>query len=282
MTSISLLLLLGLVLVVLGALAWLAGGTRRSYQAEVARYLKSHTRVERTIEEWDLDPLPPPVQRYLQRVGVVGRPRVHNLRAVWSGRMRRAPESPWFPIQAEQHNFYGPLVRTFFIRGRMLGIPIVGRDLYAEGQGEMIMRALGLLPVVDQSGEELASSGLVTIFNDMCLLSPSALLDPCVSWEARDDRSARAALTDGKRTVAATLTFDEDGDLADFVTEDRFMEVEGHFTRVPWSTPIGQYRQIGDRRLPTYGKGVWHVEAGEFEYAEFHLQSLEINVTGDR
>ncbi|MGA9531572.1 MAG: DUF6544 family protein [Anaerolineales bacterium] len=279
MNSISIVLLLLLVLVVISALGWLASGTRRSYRSEVNHYLSASEPIRTVVEEPELKSLPAPVRRYLLRVGVVGQPQARNLRAVWTGRMRRGPESPWFPIWAEQHNFYGPLVRTFFIRGRMLGIPVIGRDLYAEGQGEMVMRPLGLVPVVDLKGEELAASGLVTIFNDMCLLSPSTLLDSRVSWEPLDDQSARASLTDHGRTVAATLSFNEDGDLAEFTTEDRFMESEGGFVRVPWSTPVSQYRQIGDQRVPTYGKGVWHLADGVFEYAEFHLQSLAINVT---
>lgn len=278
MTSIAIYLLIGLVVALVVALAWLAGGTRRTYHAEVSRSLLTSP-VERVVQPSDLEELPPVVRTYLERSGVVGRPRARNLRAVWRGRMRRTPDGPWFPIQAEQHNAYRPLLRTFYIRGRMMGVPVVGRDLYDSGRGQMVMRVFGLVPVVDLAGEELAESGLVTIFNDMCLLSPSALLDDRIAWEPVDRRSVRTSLTDSGRTVSATLIFDEDGDLTDFVTDDRSMEVEGQFERHPWSTPVGDYQTMAGHRVPTFGEGVWKLPDGDFTYAEFHLQELEINVT---
>jgi hypothetical protein len=262
------------------ALGWLAGDTRRQYQAEVVHYLSLDHADSDIVQDSDLAPLPPVVQRYLRRAGVVGQPRAHSMSARWSGRMRRAPGSPWFPIQAEQHNIYGPLMRTFFIRGRMMGIPILGRDLYAEGRGQMVMRVLGLVPVVDLSGDELAVSGLVTIFNDMCLLSPSALLDRRVGWHESDERSARASLTDGDRRDTAKLQFDDAGDLADFTTDDRFMEVGGGLQRVPWSTPVSEFREIDGRRRPTFGQGVWRLADGEFVYAEFRLLQYLPNPSG--
>jgi len=276
--SAAIYLLIGLVVVLVIALAWLAGATRRTYHAEVRHRLPAGG-AERVIQPSDLEGLPPPVRRYLERAGVIDRPQTENLRAVWRGRMRRSPEGPWFPIQAEQYNFYRPLLRTFYIRGRMMGVPIVGRDLYQSGYGEMVMRVLGLVPVVDLTGDEMAASGLVTIFNDMCLLSPSALLDERITWESIDGGSVRASLTDGSQTVSATLTFNDDGDLADFTTNDRHMEVEGRFERHPWSTPVGEFQTFGGRYGPTYGEGVWHLPEGDFTYAEYYLQELALNVS---
>jgi hypothetical protein len=268
-----------LVLALIGAIGWLASGTRRTYFSEVDHNMGSSEPDEAVIQQRDLESLPAPVRQVLQRAGVIGQPPTRNLRAVWTGRMRRGPESPWFPFWAEQHNFHGPMVRTFFIRGRMLGAPIIGRDLYAEGRGEMVMRPLGLLPVVDLNGAELASSGLVTIFDDMALLLPSALLDRRVSCEPIDGRSVRASLRDHGRTVSATLSFDAESDLSDFKSEDRFMESDGRFLRVPWWTPVSRFQQMDGRRVRTYGKGVWHLADGQFEYAEFDPLSLGLNVS---
>ena len=38
--------------------------------------------------------------------GVLGQPRVQNMRAGMRGRIRGGPNAPWMPFTAEQHNFF--------------------------------------------------------------------------------------------------------------------------------------------------------------------------------
>jgi hypothetical protein len=268
---------LAIAIVVIAFLSHRATATRRLYRTEVLSCLARQEAQARVLTEEDVRDLPEPVRRYIRHTGVIGQESVHNMRAVWQGRMRRDPRTGWFAIRAQQYNFYGDLARIFYIRGRMFGVPVVGRDLYSTGEGRMIMKAAGLIPVVDVTGTEMASSGLVTLFNDMCLLAPATLADKRIRWVPIDSLTAKGSIEDAGRTVSATLHFNQDGEITDFVTDDRYMESRGRFRKIRWSTPVGQYKDFRGIKLPSHGAAVWHLDEGEFTYAEFDLQSIEYN-----
>ena len=265
--------------VVIALLWYRATATRRVYRTEVLSFLARQEGRARALTEEDIRDVPEPVRRYIRYAGLIGNETVHNMRAVWRGRMRRDPRQGWFGIRADQYNFYGDLARIFYIRGRLFGVPVVGSDLYSTGEGRMIMKAAGLIPVVDATGTEMASSGLVTLFNDMCLLAPATLIDKRIRWVPVDSLTARGSIEDAGRTVSATLHFNQDGELTDFVTDDRYMESSGKYRKFSWSTPVSQYKDFHGIRLASHGAGVWHLDEGEFKYAEFELQSIEYNTS---
>lgn len=268
---------LAIVVFVIAFLWYGATATHRLYRDEVVTCLARQEGHPKVLTEADIRGLPEPVQRYIRYAGLIGRETVHNMRVVWRGRMRRDPRQGWLGIRAEQYNFYRDLARIFYIRGRMFGIPVVGRDLHSSGEGSMIMKAAGLIPVVDATGTEMANSGLVTLFNDMCLLAPATLVDKRIRWVALDSLAAKGSIEDGGRTVSATLHFNQEGELTDFVTDDRYMESGGRYRRLRWSTPVSQYKDFDGIRLASRGAGVWHLDDGEFTYAEFDLLSIEYN-----
>ena len=97
-----------------------------------------------------------------------------------------------------------------------------------------------------------------------------------------DARSARAVFSNGPYTMRAVLSFNEAGDLVDFVTDDRLRaSPDGtRFTRQRWSTPLAGYRAFGSRRVSTVGEARWHAPApeGEFTYARFEVTDIEYNI----
>ena len=141
------------------------------------------------ITETDLGALPPLVQRYLRFAGVVGTPRVQGFRARLTGRIRRSATAPWMPFRAEQHNFYDPPRRYFWMEATRGGLPVVGLHAYDETDASMRIRLLSLVPVVDLGGTDMMRTETVTIFNDLCLLAPGSLLDPAIRWREIDGRS---------------------------------------------------------------------------------------------
>ena len=65
----------------------------------------------------------------------------------------------------------------------------------------------------------------VTMFNDMCIMAPATLIDPAIDWEAVDAHTARARFTNAGHTIHAELSFNEAGELTNFVSDDRFQVV---------------------------------------------------------
>jgi hypothetical protein len=252
---------------------------RRSDRAEFIRRAvveSGRPRVSAVLTDGDLGDLPDPVARYIRRSGAIGRPRVSNFHARMHGRIRSGADAGWMSFRGEQLNTYGTEPsRLFFIVARMKGVPIDVFHSFIGAEATMRATALSIVTIVDQRGPELARSETVTILNDACVMAPAALVDPAFTWEAIDDRAARVVFTRLDETVSATLYFDDDR-LIDFVSDDRRRGT----TPQRWSTPLGRYRWLDDRRLMSYGEGRWHAPPpeGEFTYLEFELDEMTYDV----
>ena len=232
----------------------------------------------RLVTDADLAGLPAPLAAYLRACGVVGQPRVSRLRARIHGRIRGGPDEPWMRFTGEQVNTFGPRPeRFFFIDATRRGVPIDVLHAFTD-HATMQARVCSTVPIVDGAGPDLDRAETVTLFNDMCLLAPAALLDADVTWTEVEDRRVRGTFRRGEQEVTADLVFDYDHDLVDFESDDRpRSSPDGRtFTPTGWSTPVLEYGVAGPRRVVVRGDGVWHVgpPEGMFAYLEFVLDRI--------
>jgi hypothetical protein len=271
-----------LVPVIISMLNALPSSYQNRYRTEVEQRLHPGVEPPLLVEE-DLQGLPAAVQKYLRSAGAVGRPRVENFRVAFRGTMRQSPESPWREISSQQYNFVTDPARLFYIESAMFGIPFDGLHAFTETGAIMQIKVASLLQVVDARGEKMDQGETVTMFNDMCLLAPPTLISPAIEWETVDPVTVRARFTHMGKTIGATLTFDEEGRLVNFVSGDRFLSSDGKsFLNVPWSTPVGEYREFGGRTVAGSGEAIWQMPQGEFCYAKFELADIEYNCRGFR
>jgi hypothetical protein len=228
------------------------------------------------ITDADLAPLPAPVQAYLRRAGATGRPHVRHFHAVFRARMRSRPDAGWMDATVEQHNFYGPRgpARLFFMTAKRWGIPFVVFHRYVGNDASMRVRLAGLAELVDVKGPLMTQSETVTLFNDMCFLAPATLVDAPIRWESLDDRRVKATYSNAGHTISAVLSFDGEGDLVGFVSQDRYQLDGKTEKRFPWSTPLGQYRDFAGTRLASKGEARWVEPGGEWTYGEFVLERI--------
>jgi len=191
----------------------------------------------------DAEPLPDPVQRYLRRADVVGRPRVNDFRATWTGRIRSGPSSEWMTFTADQLNILDTPRRFFLMNARMKGLPVDVLHAFDDSGASMRVRLLSVWPMVDAHGAELTHAKTVTFFNDMCVVAPGALVCADVTWQPVDGHCAVGRFTLGINTITAELRFD-----------------------------------VGPARVPTTAETRWHPDSGAWTYGEFALTSLAYNV----
>jgi hypothetical protein len=247
------------------------------YKAEV----KSKLGVSRDtplVTDADLRNLPPLVQKYLRYAGAVGKPRVYNVRAINSGAMKRTLESDWADIRSQQYNFFDDRARIFYIESALFGIPFDGLHMYAGKAATMQINVASSVRVVDAKGEEMNQGETVTMFNDMCFMAPATLIDTTIRWEPVDSMRVKGTFTNQGHTISAVLTFNEAGELIDFMSNDRFLSSDGKtYLRYPWSTPVKNYKEFNGRKVVSYGEAIWHTPEGEFPYAKFELQEIEYN-----
>jgi len=265
---------------VFGFLAQGPGGLRASYEADIARAALSGPHGG-PLTESDLATLPEAVQRYLRVTGALGQPRVVNFQARLHGRIRSSRDARWIPLTIDQYNVVaGERARFFYFRGSMLAIPVQGFHRYVGASATMRVKAAALVNVADASGPEMDQSETVTLFNDMCMFAPASLIDPAVVWEWADHRTARAAFTNAGHTIRAELSFNDAGELIDFRSSDRYQaSPDGKtFKKLPWSTPLRDYRQFGQVRLASKGEARWQVPEGSYAYIEMITDEVHFNV----
>lgn len=250
---------------------------RSTYRREVRSALESTSRDDTPITPADLAGLPPPVRRYLERVGVVGEPHVWSFHAGFRARIRGDPEDPWMEGTAEQYEFFHPPARLFFMNVRRLGLPVHVLHRYVGDSATMEGRLLGLLTIFEISGPELTRSETVTLLNDIFIMAPAALIDLPVEWEALDAHRVRTVFTNAGHTVTAVAHFNDDGDLVDFDSEDRYQMDRDPPTLARWSTPLYEPRELGGRRLPSGGEARWGDPGEEWAYGDFEVRWILYN-----
>lgn len=227
----------------------------------------------------DLSHLPEPVARYLRRAGVVGRPRVHNFVVEMDAELNRGPGQPWMRTPILQVSFVDHPARLFLLRTRMNGLPVSGLHQYGDMGASMHIRLVGLLPLVDAEGDGFTRAETVTVLNDFCVMAPAVLIDDRFRWQEAGDDRVRVTFTNGSRTVSAWLHFDPDGDLVDFVSDDRHALAGDGDT---WSTPLRAYREFGVARLASEGEAIWHYrDRPSWTYGRMFIRSLRYNVPAE-
>jgi hypothetical protein len=273
------------VLATLGAGALLVGAAvtsgHRTFKRDVDREVRElFARVKdvapSVVAGEDLAGLPDPVQRWLRSARVVGTPRPVTVRLRQAGRFRLDERLGWLPLRAEQYYTTNPPGFIWFADiGWANLLTITGRDRYECGRGAMDIRLLSLFPVVHAAGPELDQGALLRFLSETVWF-PAAVLNPYITWEGIDARSARATMHYEGVTASATFYFSEQGDPTNVVAE-RYRFVGGCFVLDTWSTPVTTYGELAGIRTGVEGEAVWKLPSGDLPYIRLRITDLEYN-----
>lgn len=269
----------GTVANVLLALAVVIGfaqaGFRRDSAAEV-ELLWQH--LEHTpgavVQDAELQALPPPVQRWLRRAGVVGRPRVRSLRLRQRGELRTSPDAAYMPARVEQYfavdepGFVWQVQTSVF---RVL--PVIGRDQHRGGSGRMLITLGGLVPVVDAHDAAIDEATLQRYLGEIAWF-PSAALAPWLSWRAIDDGRAEATMRWAGLSTSAIFHVDADGRLVRLEAL-RYLGGGAAARRERWAIPMTQWRRFDGIEVPSQGDAVWQLESGDFSYYRWEIEHID-------
>ena len=147
---------IGLFVVIALILVVISQASRRFYlnAAEEVLQMPRQGYGNQKFREEMLKPLPPIVQKWLTRSGVIGKTRISNVFLKQNGHMRTKINSKWMPVTAEQ-NFTVKEPAFIWIADITAApyIHIAGRDKYQNGRGQMLIKFLSLFKVVDASGK---------------------------------------------------------------------------------------------------------------------------------
>ncbi len=228
------------------------------------------------VTEAGIAVLPAPVQRYIRQSGAIGKPRPVSLTVTYDAQLFTKPGAAAMTGVAVQYDRFDPPKRLFFMASQMLGLPVKVLHDYDGIGATMRVRLAALFPIVNARGDAFSRAETVTLLNDLCLFAPGWLADPRLTWTPLDDRSAAVAFHNGPHTVTATLIFNDRGELVNFTSVDRgSVDGAGKIKLRPWSTPIGDYKTMGNQRLLTEGKAVWNDPDADFIYGKFAVTGFK-------
>jgi hypothetical protein len=253
---------------------------KRVYNAEVQRELEHNETAEKdvlTVE--DIKHLPESVQKYIIYTNSIGKEKVRNFRVVFEGEFRTDPKKGWVKMNAMQYTDLIDTTRLYFMDMKMFGLPVVGLHKYNDAKATMLAKVAGLITVVDGKGHEMNEGETVTVFNDMCMMAPSSLIDNRITWQSIDPLTVRATFTNNDIKISALLYFNENGELKNFVSEDRYYSPTGKtYQKFRWSTPTVDYKDYNGLRISSGGEAIWTLPEGEYSYGRITIKDIQYNV----
>ena len=230
------------------------------------------------LTDQDIAHLPKPVQKYLRYVGVVGQKRISSFEVELSGEMRNESED-WFPFTSQQYNFTDQPERFFFMKAKVKRLPTSGYHRYTSNEASMLIKLLSIFPVAKLDNDSrVFQAETVTYFNDMCLFAPSSLIDERIEWESIHPLQVRATFTNNQVSISAILHFNQEGQLVNFVSDDRFALTQNGLENHRFSTPISNYQNFNGFNLPSYGEAIWHFPDGDFVYGKMYINTIQYNI----
>ncbi len=262
-----------LVLVAVAVTLWAHWRWSRAIDADISRLLAGAGGSGDIVTPGTVAALPAPVQRFLAYSGVMGTPIPRTVRLSQRGRIRSAPEAVWMQLAADEvYSTHPPaFVWKASVPGRLFPA-VLGRDEYLEGQGSILMKALGFYCIADEAGSvAMNDASLMRYLNEMVWF-PAAFAGSNVAWRGIDENSAEVTLTDHGRSATATMFFDAEGRPVNFRarrynTATRRDEM--------WETPFTRQGSFGGVNVPAAGRAVWKLAGGDFTYIELEILGVE-------
>jgi hypothetical protein len=253
---------------------------RYRWKLDTDRLRTKLTNGRRTIEPeiYDLkeiEDLPTPVQRFFKTVLKDGQAIVAAVKLSQQGQFNMSEiESKWSPFTATQLVMTQRLGFDWDARIQIApGLNAFVHDTYLLGEGNLHASLLGLFTVADVCGTPEASQGELLRFFAEATWYPTALLpSQGVRWEAIDDTSARATLTDGATTASLVFQFNAEGTIATMRAEARYRD---KLTAMPWSGRFWEYSVRNEMLIPLEGEVGWEYPEGTRLY--FKGRITEIN-----
>jgi hypothetical protein len=211
----------------------------------------------KTYDSKEIEGLPDPVQRYFQAVLKDGQPIVAAVNLTQQGLFNMSEtKAKWSPFTATQFVTTQRPGFDWDARIQMApGVSAFVHDAYMLGEGSLHASLLGLFTVADVRGTPEAAQGeLLRFFAEMPWYPTALLPSQGVRWEAIDNTSARATVTDAQTTLSLVFRFNADGTIETMRAEARYRD---KLTAMPWSGRFWDYSTRDGMLIPLQGEVGW-------------------------
>ena len=237
-----------------------------------------------TYDAGEVEQLPLPVRRYFHAVLTDGQPIITAVRFSQAGEFRTGEaEETWRPFTATQLVTMRP--RAFDWDARIRTAPAIDvfvQDAFSDGTGILHAALAGLFTVADLRGTQAIAEGELMRYLGEAPSYPTALLpSQGVLWEAIDESSARATLSDGVTTASLVFRFDAN-DLIVSASGLRSRMVSGRVVQQPWQGRCRRYSRRSVMLIPLELDAQWQPVEGLFPYFQCRITDLSFEFAAAR
>lgn len=230
---------------------------------------------DRRYSTQDLEGLPAPVSRYFDTVLTDGQPLVDTIRLEQRGDIRLGgADGEWHDFTATQYGSRDPA--GFVWDARVNVAPLVTArvlDCYVGGEGRLRAMVAGAIPVASAGPDRTIDQADLLRHLAEGVWYPTTLLPGAgVEWDALDETTARATLTDGDSTATLTFHFDDE-DLVERVSGVRYREDDDE--EAPWVGYFDDYAERNGRLIPLAGEVAWDLPEGEMSYWRGRIEHID-------
>ncbi|MGL6216985.1 MAG: DUF6544 family protein, partial [Lacrimispora sphenoides] len=172
-------------------------------------------------------------------------------------------------------NFVNRPDRHAFLTGRIAGIPLHAKDSVLDGFGSMIGMLAKQFELFRSTGAEMDQGQLITALADAVYM-PSLFLQEYVSWTVVDNCTIEGEISWKGVTARGRFTFDNNGNIIRFDTNDRYMDKNGKGSSlVPWYITYSDYKEQNGYFQPGSVSVSWRLPDGDDTYfVSDHIEVL--------
>jgi hypothetical protein len=260
-----------LIVVFVGCALWFFNHqVEKEIQVMLAQEAHSEKPAEKIITENMITRYPVPVQRWLRYSGVVGKEIVRTVYVTQKGKMRLNPgQKQWFTSCSQQYFTVTLPAFIWKVSMNIYLLPVIGRDMFVDGKGEMKIMLMGLIPIAIAGNDPKIHQSALQRFLGEISWFPQAALMPYIRWEAIDESSARATITYRGVTGSAVFHFNTKGELVKFVAM-RYKDINDE-KPTEWVATVKGYGEFNGIKIPTSFDATWMLKEGPFTWFRFDI-----------
>lgn len=268
------------IIILLVAIVAFANWSFNSYvKKEIDEMLSNISEDKKEILTEDkISHLPTIIQKWLKSSGAVGKEMITSVYLKQSGQMKMKPEQEnWYSAHAEQwFTIDNP---AFIWKVKVDMMPLVfftGRDKFSDGKGNMLIKILSLINVVNSSDNEKINQSTLQRYLGETVWFPTAAVSSYIHWEEIDSLTARATMTYKGTTGSALFFFNENGDCVKF-SAMRFKDADENSQIKEWIIKLSNYKNFDGIKIPAKGEAAWNLDEGNFTWYKLEIYDVVYN-----
>lgn len=230
------------------------------------------------ITKENITHLPEIVQKWLQNSGIIAKEKMVSIWLKQQGELKTKPRGKWMSFEAEQ---YFDVSNPSFVWSTEVNfmpmVKMIGRDKFVNGEGEMLIKMAGLIPVVDVSKTEKINQAAMLRYMAEMVWFPSAALNKYMTWESIDDISTKATFTINYKSVVGLFKFSSEGDFLSFEAQ-RYYGAEDDAPLETWYVQSKSFKEFDGFKIPNKCEVIWKLKEGDFNWLNFEITDLKYNV----